>query len=721
MRDKKIISYRALLCILSVLVVSGPSAEAAEIAAEVSHCLLDVVVDTEKSEVRGVMVILTEREREITIYPNDARISELSIDGKAADIDEVTDGDVIVVTAGRQIRLRYEISMKDSDDNRLSDDEIVFKDGWYPMVDGFCTYEVHAVLPPGFIAISEGDDINTIQQDQAALFSSRFDRPYSSVISLVASKRFVVSRNTFDDIEIYTYFFKEDAGQAARFIEGAKRYLAMYQPLVGKYPYRRFSIVENSLPSAYSMPTFILMTKNYIKEEKVEDTPLGHEIAHQWFGNSVFADYEQGNWNEGLTIYFADHFYEEKQQEDANCRKRILMGHENYVRENNVFPLSKFMERFDYASRSIGYGKSAMVFHMLRRQYGDEAFYKAIRRFVQDYSFQVATWEDLKKTFEITTGQDLSDYFQQWVYEVGTPELELTDIQAQRKGGGYEVNFTVLQQGSVYRLFVPVTFYFAEGKKTEHLTIAGRTNRFSYAFDMLPTEIVLDENYDVFRKLTIPETPPLIERLVTDEKTIVVASAMEKSLYGELIDAFSEKGSITKFMNQRPDVTQRRYAPGGRIRNSMEQKVTDKGRNAARTLAWERRRKGATSHPPDDSPAFRRQNMQREAGGLKDTDISSASLLVMGADNPLLRRLELDVPAVNAGFSLVVQKNPLNPRKVVAVVVGKSREEIALAQEQITDYRKYSALSFDQGKLVGKTIAKAENGIRKNVKNQSNP
>ncbi|NTW17134.1 MAG: hypothetical protein HGA41_06740 [Syntrophaceae bacterium] len=70
---------------------------------------------------------------------------------------------------------------------------------------------------------------------------------------------------------------------------------------------------------------------------------------------------------------------------------------------------------------------------------------------------------------------------------------------------------------------------------------------------------------------------------------------------------------------------------------------------------------------------------------------------------------------------MVVTKNPYNPRKVVAVVSGKSRKEIDMAQGQITDYRKYSTLTFDQGKLVSKTVEKADNGIRIKVNDSTAP
>jgi len=703
-----------LFCVLSILSVAVFKAQATTPEPVVTHCRLDIIVEPAAFKLSGVMSISAEKDRKLILYPNKTRITELIVNGKKTDIAQIRDKDEITLRATGPIRLRYETTVKNTEDNLVSDQDIVLKDDWYPVVDGFCTYEVQAVLPGGFIGVSEGEFSDTAPQGGKALFKSRFNRPYSDAISLVASKRFVVARDVLDGIEIYTYFFKEDESQSARFIEAAKRYITVYQSIIGKYPYKRFSIVENATPSAYSMPTFVLMSQSYIRKEKIEDTALGHEIVHQWFGNSVFADYERGNWHEGLTIYFADHLYEEQNKEDRNCRKRILIGFENYVRDSNVFPLSKFTERFDFASRSIGYGKSAMVFHMLRIKYGDDLFYKAVRRFVQDNTFRVASWKQLQNAFEATTGEDLTSYFQQWVYDVGIPDLDISDVQSVKKANRYEVSFTVWQKEKYYQLYVPVTFYFKDGKITEHLTVTQEKNAFAFAFDFPPTRIVLDENNDVFRKLTVPEIPPTIERLITDEKSIIVSSPSNMPLYAELTKAFGDKGAVTTFMNQRPDASRKFERSGGRrvfldpgekgFEHRPGKELAGKGRNKGRMAS--------ASGSADGSPAFRRRHLQRNPLRLKDDDLAAASLLIIGVDNPLLRRLGIEMPPSDAGFGMVVMKNPRNPRKVVAVVTGKSRKEIDLAQGQITDYRKYSSLTFDQGKLVSKTIEKADNGIK---------
>ena len=85
----------------------------------------------------------------------------------------------------------------------------------------------------------------------------------------------------------------------------------MYEKYTGKYPFRRFSVVENFLPAGYSFPTFTLLGKDIVKMPFIVDTSLGHEVLHQWFGNLVYNPDKGGNWSEGLTTYVADHLYKE--------------------------------------------------------------------------------------------------------------------------------------------------------------------------------------------------------------------------------------------------------------------------------------------------------------------------------------------------------------------------------------------------------------------------
>ena len=106
------------------------------------------------------------------------------------------------------------------------------------------------------------------------------------------------------------------------------------------------------------MPTYTVLGKAAVRLPFIPETSLGHEILHQWFGNSVYVDYRAGNWCEGLTTFLADHFYEEEEGRGREYRKGVLIDFQSYVNDKNAFPLKAFTERTDAASEAIGYGKA---------------------------------------------------------------------------------------------------------------------------------------------------------------------------------------------------------------------------------------------------------------------------------------------------------------------------------------------------------------------------
>ena len=95
-----------------------------------------------------------------------------------------------------------------------------------------------------------------------------------------------------------------------------RRYIALYEELIGPYPFQQFSIVENFFPTGYGFPSYTLLGSTVIRLPFIIETSLGHEIAHCWWGNGVLVDDRQGNWCEGLTTYLADYLYKERTSEE---------------------------------------------------------------------------------------------------------------------------------------------------------------------------------------------------------------------------------------------------------------------------------------------------------------------------------------------------------------------------------------------------------------------
>ena len=524
---------------------------------------------------------------------------------------------------------------------------------WYPQPEGLTRWKVTVQLPAGYEAISEAETIAREKNSGGTLFTFDFPHPVDG-LSLVATDRYEITRERHGTIELFAYFFKEDRELARTYLQYAKNYLEQYEKLLAPYPYKRFSIVENFLPTGYSMPTFTLLGQDVVRLPFIVETSLGHEILHQWFGNSVYVDNDHGNWCEGLTTYLADHRYEEQKGKGSEYRKQLLVNYAAYVNEKNETTLREFRSRSDLASRSIGYGKSAMVFHMLRTMTGDEQFFAALKQFIAEQQFRTASWDDIKTAFEKRSGKDLSAFFTQWVDGKGLPEVRVESASVLRKGGKFEITIDVVRKNSAIPLDLPVIVsYLRGGEHKEALVLDADKKRFSLLVDGEPGIVVIDGAYDLARKLTDDEMPPVIARLIGDEAPVIMATEAEIIRYQAVLRGFAKQ------------------------EGSQTEKKGDEGTDK----------------------------------GLTDAVLKASNLVVLGADNPVLGRLFGATTASTAGFSLEMRKNPWNPEKVVGIFHAGSAGEADAAFPKISHYGKYSSLAFVKGKNVDKKISPSERGI----------
>jgi aminopeptidase N len=390
------------LCIFAAPVDAKPAPEA-----EVPQYQLKVSFDIPKSKVMGEATIISRKGGRFNLYLDELEVHTIRVNGRPLNLRKLPNPAELEV-AGGVVEIIYEGVFKDPEGSIIDERGVILRDMWYPLVAGPCRYTLTATLPRDYEALSEADQITKSLEEGTATFRFVFPHPLPEAdgLTFAAFPRLQVFRTSYRGIEIAAYFSPEHAGLASLYVEQAGKFLEMYERLLGPYPYRRLAIVESFQPSAYSMPTYILIGREELEVDDWGIATLAHEILHQWFGNSVFTDFDRGNWNEGLTIYLADHFLEEQKGKGWQCRRRILSNFKSLVDVRNEIPLRKFSEREDDVTRSVGYGKSAMVFHMLRRFAGEEAFFAAIRDFVQQHSFRVASWSDLQKPLKNGQGKN---------------------------------------------------------------------------------------------------------------------------------------------------------------------------------------------------------------------------------------------------------------------------------------------------------------------------
>ena len=302
----------------------------------------------------------------------------------------------------------------------------------------------------------------------------------------------------------------------------------MYRELIGPYPYHKFALVENFWETGYGMPTFTLLGHDIIRFPFIITSSYPHEILHNWWGNSVFVDYESGNWCEGLTAYLADHLIQEQHGAGEEYRRATLQKYRDYVREGRDFPLTAFRSRESASTEAVGYGKALMAFHMLRLEIGDSLFRQVLRRFYQDYEGRRASFTDFEKTAEAVTGRDLRRFFHDWIERTGAPVLavEVTAVRPDgaRAGSGFVVEGTLRQTqgGKPFVVDVPAVVQTAAGTARQVVHLASTEQHFAVASPGVPLMLHADPWFDVFRKLDPRETPPSVGEIFGEPRVLAI-------------------------------------------------------------------------------------------------------------------------------------------------------------------------------------------------------
>ncbi|MFM8540614.1 MAG: M1 family metallopeptidase [Nitrospira sp.] len=296
---------------------------------------------------------------------------------------------------------------------------------WYPdRQDSLATFGVRVRTPSDWHAVTHGTQLTrTVADGEAAAVWAIAAK--TEALSLVAN-RFVVTRRDWKGVEVSTYLFPDDAALAEAYLEASIQYLETYSKLLGPYPFPKFSVVENFFPSGLGMPSFTLLGSGIVKRHYVQPYALGHEIVHSWIGNHVFNAPGQGNWVEGLTTYLANYYYEELTGTPAQAREQrrmMLLGYAVYVQPEQDYPVAQFTQTHDPKDNAIGYQKAAMIFHMVRRNLGDETFWTALRTLVARYGEKHAGWREVEQTFADASGRDLREFFAHWVEQPGAVPL----------------------------------------------------------------------------------------------------------------------------------------------------------------------------------------------------------------------------------------------------------------------------------------------------------
>ncbi|UJP03480.1 MAG: signal protein PDZ, partial [Nitrosomonas sp.] len=420
---------------------------------------------------------------------------------------------------------------------------------WYPQFgDALVSFQLDIQVPSGWDVVSQGALLRENGASETRHIVWEEKQPQDDIY-LVAGRyqRYTQSAGA---VNALVYLRNADQPLAQKYLDATAQYIALYNKLIGPYPYTKFALVENFWESGYGMPSFTLLGSKVIRLPFILHSSYPHEILHNYWGNGVFVDYAKGNWAEGLTAYLADHLINEQRGKGEEYRRDVLQKYADFVNKEKDFPIIRFVSRHSASSEAVGYGKTMMFFHMLRLELGDNEFTKVLRRFYQQFKFQQATFTDLLTTFNTVTGKDLTQQFEQWVQRTGAPDLVLRSAETERTAQGFKLTLTVeqTQPDEPYRLQVPlaVTLEGEDMAIESQIIVEQRQQTIELEFANRPVRIDLDPRFDVFRRLDSREIPSALSQGFGAEKPLLILPARESQAVLEAYRALAANWQKTQ-------------------------------------------------------------------------------------------------------------------------------------------------------------------------------
>jgi aminopeptidase N len=343
---------------------------------------------------------------------------------------------------------------------------------WFPCIDhphDKATVDFSITAPDAYSVVANGR-LASAKSLQDGRKTTRWHEAVSipTYCMVFGAAKFAVTQGGRASGIPISYFYYPFDARAAKFkFARSGTILDYFSGLIGPFPYEKLAQVESTTTiGGMENASAIFYSEKSFAGNPVSEAPVPHEVAHQWFGDSITeADWDHLWLSEGFATYLEALFYEHMEgpgalrQRMARAAAAVMkLGEKQHspIIDPAITNLSEKLNAFNYE-------KGAWVLHMLRGILGDRVFFEGIRRYYTEYAGKTALSEDFRRIMESTSGVPLETFFRQWLHQPGWPQYRaIWDWNSDTRS----LDIIIRQEQTTGLFDMPMEIAIHEGRRT---------------------------------------------------------------------------------------------------------------------------------------------------------------------------------------------------------------------------------------------------------------
>ncbi len=451
---------------------------------------------------------------------------------------------------------------------------------WFPCYDRPCdkaTMDLRVTTPVSWMGISNGALVDADTTGATVDWHWSHDFPISTYLMALSVAPYRVYADSNDTRMTYYHHPGYRTASLVSF-QFCDQMMAAYEAVFGAYPYEKFAFMT-APKGDMEHQTCVTHLLALVDSTNTYDDILSHELTHQWFGDCVtygdwrdvwlsegFATYGEAVWREAKSGTAAYHAYVTTQLID-----RVVNSGET----DGVYdPTQKW--------GVVAYEKGACVLHMLRGVLDDDdLFFQALRDYVVAHEYGNAVSPDFVADVSATVGEDMSWFFDPWLYGDGHPLYEYGWSSDPIGGGQFQVDVAIRQVQTTGTLFdMPVDFRVltTAGSQDFSARIDEAEEIVSFVVSAQPTGLVVDPNDWILDEQQLAPT--------SADFTEDVRAAQSLALETPRPNPFRERAEIRFYLPEPGEVAVEIFDVSGRRVREVYRGAASAG---SRSVFWDRR------------------------------------------------------------------------------------------------------------------------------------